>query len=93
MKERAKRIIPCPENNDDCKYRNTPDGCIDSIHHLWPRRTADTPLKRRFGDLAINKIVACRNIHDLLDMMPEPRYPSETEMDRVIMREHNENAA
>lgn len=89
MNQEPKRIIPCPENNDDCKYKNTPDGCMDSIHHIFPRRTADTPLKRRFGQLGMNKVISCRNIHDLLDRMPEPRYPNEAEMDRIIMRERD----
>lgn len=49
----------------------------------------DTPLKRQFGNLAINRVISCRNIHDLLDRMPEPTYPAEVEMDRIIMRERD----
>lgn len=85
------RFIPCPDNGqEECKYA---PNCHLSDHHIYPRRTMDSPLKKKFGSLPVNRIVSCRMIHDFLDMMPEPRYPSETEMDRIIMREHNENAA
>lgn len=72
-----RRVIPCPSNNEACKY--APD-CHLSEHHLYPKRTADTPLKRRFGNLAMNKVISCRNIHDLLDTFPEPQYPAAKEM-------------
>lgn len=52
----------------------------------------DTPLKKKFGNLALYRVIACRNIHDLLDQMPEPEYPSESEMDRIIMRERDSSA-
>lgn len=84
------RLIPCPANGqEDCKYFYTPDGCHISLHHEYPRRTADTAMKRRLGNLAIYKVLACRNIHDLLDRMPEPEYPSEAEMDKIINRERD----
>lgn len=78
------RTIPCPVNTEDCKYRYTPDGCHLSEHHVYPKRLADTRLKRDFGNLAINKIVVCRNIHDLLDTFPPPQYPAPEGMRRKI---------
>lgn len=71
------RLIPCPSDNEECKYY--PD-CHLSEHHIYPRRTADTPLKKKFGNMAINKVVCCRNIHDLLDTFPPPSYPSTERM-------------
>lgn len=75
------RTIPCPSNQEGCKYY---PNCHTSIHHEFPRRDADTPLKIKFGNLAINKIVACRNIHDLLDTLPAPTYPDVDKMKKVI---------
>lgn len=80
------RLIPCPANSEGCKYANTPDGCHLSEHHLYARRTADTSLKRRFGNLATNKVVTCRNIHDTLDTFPVPEYPSVDVMRRAVGR-------
>jgi hypothetical protein len=84
MERRGERTIPCPNNNDGCKYA---PNCHLSEHHIYPRRTAENPLMRRFGNLAINKIVSCRMIHDLLDTFPPPKYPSEAEMQKTIERE------
>ena len=78
------REIPCPSNREGCKYA---PNCHVSEHHIYPRRTAETRLQRDFGNLAINKIVACRNIHDLLDTLPPPEYPESDEMKRAIERE------
>lgn len=84
------RSLPCPSvGQEACKYFYTPDGCHVSLHHEFPRRTMDTAMKRRFGNLAINQVLSCRNIHDLLDRMPDPQYPPEEEMDRIIMRERD----
>jgi hypothetical protein len=76
----GERFIPCPANQTDCKYRNTPDGCHVGEHHLFPRRTAETRLQRLFGNLACNKVIVCRNIHDTLDTFPPPAYPDEATM-------------
>ena len=81
--ERA-RLIPCPDNDVDCKYRDTPEGCHLSEHHIFPRRTANSATKRRFGNLAINKVVSCRMIHDILDTFPPPEYPEVGEMKAAI---------
>lgn len=81
------REVGCPANRqEDCRY--APD-CHLSEHHLFPRRTWDTPLKKKFGALPVNRMIVCRNIHDMLDQMPEPNYPNETEMDRLIMKERD----
>ena len=82
MARKAEMHIPCPINNEGCKYS---PNCLTSEHHIFPRRTADTGLKKRFGNLAINKIVTCRNIHDLLDTFPPPEYPDKDEMRRIIL--------
>lgn len=81
---RAERFIPCPSNAEGCKYEDTPQGCHTSEHHIYPRRTADTPLKRRFGNLACNKVISCRAIHDVLDTFPPPEYPEPREMRDAI---------
>lgn len=75
------RTIPCPNHNEECKYY---PNCHTSEHHVYPRRDVKTPLQKRFGNLAINKIVACRNIHDLLDTLPAPKYPEVEKMERAI---------
>lgn len=79
--ERRQRYIPCPRNAEACKY--APD-CELSQHHLYPRRTADTSLKRRFGNLIVNKVLSCRNIHDILDTFPPPEYPEDEDMKTTI---------
>lgn len=79
------RYIPCPSNNEGCRYKSTPRGCFEDSHHLYPQRTADTGLKRKFGDLAINRVFGCRNIHDLLDTFPPPEYPDKDEMRRIVL--------
>jgi hypothetical protein len=81
---RRMREIPCPSNNEGCKYA---PGCFLSEHHIWPKRTAENRLQRAFGNLAINKVMACRNIHDALDDFPEPPYPDETTMRTVFAEE------
>ena len=78
------RYIPCPGNNEECRYKDTPVGCHESIHHIFPRRNAETRLQRDFGGLACNKVKVCRNIHDLLDTFPPPEYPSPEEMKRGL---------
>lgn len=80
------RLIPCPDNSEistTCKY--WPE-CHVSEHHIYPRRTMDTPLKKRFGNLAIHKVIVCRMIHDLLDTFPPPAYPDEELMEKKVAR-------
>lgn len=80
MEVDKERFIPCPNNEEarsSCKYA---PNCFHSEHHIYPRRTADTRLKRAFGNLSINKVVSCRMIHDILDTFPPPEYPSTDHM-------------
>lgn len=84
--ERA-RFIPCPSNKEareGCKYA---PNCFVSEHHIYPKRTASSKLERAFGNLAINKIETCRNIHDTLDTFPPPEYPEPEAMKQAIERE------
>lgn len=73
----GQRYIPCPSNNEGCKYA---PACHESEHHIYVRREADTKLKRAFGNLACNKVQVCRNIHDVLDTFPPPDYPEAPQM-------------
>lgn len=85
--ERYLREIPCPSNEETreaCPYA-TREGCHLSEHHVFPKRTADTGLKRTFGNLAINKITSCRWIHDTLDQFPPPEYPPNEVMRRTVL--------
>lgn len=83
------RQIPCPQNAESCKYA---PACHLSEHHIYTRRNADSRLKREFGNLAINKIIACRMIHDLLDTLPPPEFPEPSEMRRAIERGQDDGA-
>lgn len=82
--ERGKREIPCPSNNEGCKYA---PNCFLSEHHLYPQRNAENRLQRAFGNLAVNRVVSCRRIHDILDTFPAPDYPSEETMLNVYEQE------
>lgn len=79
----GERFIPCPSNEEarkGCKY--APD-CHLSEHHLYPKRTGETKLKRAFGNLAVNKVTSCRMIHDVLDTFPPPEYPEPAKMKEI----------
>lgn len=87
---RGERYIPCPANNEGCKYAPR---CFEDSHHVYPERTADTRLKRIFGNLSINKIVSCRRIHeDVLDNIPEPDYPPVREMKDAVYEQRRRPA-
>lgn len=78
------REIPCDERHKEiCKYAGTV-GCHLSIHHIYPRRTVENSLQKRYSNDPRNKILACRAIHDALDLMPPPDYPSDERMKRFL---------
>jgi len=80
------REIPCPSNRGGCKYQ---PNCHLSEHHPFARRTADTEIKRAFGNLAVNKMIVCRHIHDILDTFPPMEYPPEDKMIQTIREERS----
>lgn len=75
--------IPCAANLlAECKDPR------EDEHHIYAQRTAETRLQRCFGNLAINKIVGCRCIHErVLDKLPPPDYPPRDIMKEVVERE------
>lgn len=79
--ERGIREIPCPSNNEGCKYF---PNCHTSIHHVHPRRTVENQTQKRYSEDPRNKIRACRNIHDLLDTLPPPPFPDQKTMRKFL---------
>ena len=88
------RKIPCPENNEGCKY--APDCISNSVHHVYPRRLVralekdpsvsedEARIAKRFINLPINKVVSCRMIHDYLDTVSHTELPSTERMERAL---------
>jgi hypothetical protein len=72
--------IPCPANNETCEYRETPEGCRLTKHHIYPKRLGETALELAFIRDPRNHVRACRKIHDTLDRLPPYTLPSEEDM-------------
>lgn len=69
--------LPCDPDRE-CKY----DECREDIHHLyWPRKRYSDKVSRAFRNLAVNKVVICREAHDDIhaSQLP-PKKPSRNEM-------------
>lgn len=71
------REIPCPSNNEECKYA---PNCHLSRHHIYKRRLGTTALARRFINDPRNVPNVCRDIHDKLDDWPPYVLPSKEVM-------------
>lgn len=80
--------IPCVPN-PECKYWDSPTGCYEDTHHIYKQHDADTPTKKRFCGLYINKLRLCREVHEQLEAtVGWPEYPSVEEMQVDIKRFH-----
>lgn len=87
------RTIPCPEDRGECKYA---PNCHLSLHHLVKRsyvkeKISERPedeyfatLAKRYSNHPTMQVMACRMIHDLLDMYPSQPLPPEEKMLQVI---------
>lgn len=53
---------PCPNENPDCKYFDSPGGCYSDGHHIYGRPKSG--IAREFGRLAVNVQQMCRAEHD-----------------------------
>lgn len=57
-------------------------GCYADEHHLmWPERNYKTPIEKAYRELDMNKVQACRWLHDIIhtDEYP-PKKPSLVDM-------------
>ena len=87
------REIPCPENNEECKYY---PNCHLSKHHEIHRDYVKRQIEERPGDAEYARtahrymndprfiIISCRMIHDLLDKLPTKELPTLGEMKRRL---------
>jgi hypothetical protein len=69
--------IPCPSNNETCKYQ---PNCHLTKHHIYPKRLGQTALEKAFIADPRNHVRACRLIHDTLDQLPPYTLPDEEYM-------------
>lgn len=75
--------VPCTPS-EDCKYRET--GCREDTHHIYyPRHAYKDSVSRAFRELAVNKVVVCRSVHDEIHADPTvPKKPTRNEMLQVL---------
>lgn len=92
---RFRAEIPCPTNNDTCKYQ--PE-CHTSKHHLYPQiigkvaaadALADQDPEyahtiKRFVNHPLNLVVSCRMIHDYLDSVTPDILPDREYMETFL---------
>lgn len=88
------RLIPCPKDNEECRYY---PACFRDIHHTYPQRLGRVAMKGRpleerrtikaFINHPAHLVETCRNIHDLLDVLPAPALPSLERMERFVGRD------
>lgn len=54
-------LIGCVETTP-CPLRES-GGCFEDVHHIYPRRLANTPMERKYIELPHNKERMCRTLH------------------------------
>jgi hypothetical protein len=69
--------IPCPSNNETCRYQ---PNCQTTKHHIYPKRLGKTALEAAFVSDSRNHVRVCRLIHDTLDELPPFTLPEEDYM-------------
>lgn len=74
-------VLPCDPDRE-CKYRDTERGCYSDIdHYYYPRRNYRDSVSKAFRELAVNKTLTCRQLHDERHASePVPKKPSRNEM-------------
>lgn len=78
--------IPCVPN-PECRLYNTEKGCFEDTHHIFKQSEAKTKTQKDFCRLAINQVVLCREIHQLVEVeLGWPAYPPKHVMDAEIER-------
>lgn len=79
--------LPCPARNTEiCPIFQQEGECYEDQHHVyWPANEYTTRTEKQFRQLQVNKIAACRWLHNTIHaVVLPPEHPSVPEMRKAI---------